>query len=807
MRVLRQVWWQAAFFVAWSETALNALADQPAVLSPQLRDQAVRQLRQALAEESRWVKVHAAEKLLALGYPQGVREAFEQELAIHGDESKYRIGIWRVLAQASNRGPPRRRWIHKIREAFYDANGPDRLHAVETLAKLKYKIGNEQEKAQVKKAATSTDDISVFAHWLLSQQSIGDDQLSAIENDLSKKLAASDSVTRLRASFVLRYLPDLAAESRRRLREAYRDEPFDSPARPYLLTTLVVLDETSPESSPWMEELIRMIDSGSMANRKTACGALAERGTLEQIPILTRLLASPDAAVRVAAAEAILRIGRRTRADFAPLDWIVVTAYFVGMLLVGSFFGRSTKSTDDYLLGGRQMKPWAVGLSLFATLLSTLTYLSMPGEMIKHGPMVVALIASFPLIGWVVGWLIIPRFMALPVTSAYEILEKRFDLSVRMLGSAMFLSLRLLWMGVVIHATVSLVLIPILGWNDSAVPIACAVLGAITVTYTAMGGLRAVVFTDVIQTFILLGGAILTMALITSELGGARNWWPTEWASSWAPFKIWFSPTSPRTLAGAALAGFVWYVCTAGSDQMAIQRYLATRDAAAARRMFFVSLGVAAASTVFLAVLGLALHAYFVAHPEMLADGMTINVDADMLFPRFIVTALPMGVSGLVVAGLLAAAMSSLSSGLNSSCSVVTVDFVDRFSRKATNSEVNHVRIARYVSWLIGVVVVVLSTLAGSVEGNLLEVSYKIVNLFVAPLFVLFFMAMFVPWATTLGAWSGALSGVGVAVGISFFGLLGMNIFWIMPGSLIAGATVGLLVSLASIRKHGEHQA
>src|SRR5690606_37740521 len=149
--------------------------------------------------------------------------------------------------------------------------------------------------------------------------------------------------------------------------------------------------------------------------------------------------------------------------------------YMVAMLLVGWYFSRRTQTTDDYLLGGRQMNPWAVGLSMFATLLSTLTYLSMPGEMITHGPMVIAMIAPFPLIAWIVGWYIIPRFMKLQVISAYEILEKRLGIGIRLLGSALFLSLRLLWMAVVIYATVDKVLIPMLGWDAKYVPLVSAI--------------------------------------------------------------------------------------------------------------------------------------------------------------------------------------------------------------------------------------------------------------------------------------------------------------------------------------------
>jgi solute:Na+ symporter, SSS family len=508
--------------------------------------------------------------------------------------------------------------------------------------------------------------------------------------------------------------------------------------------------------------------------------------------------ANPVGAVGGAHVLAALPTGQDIQEGISAIDWMVIVAYALGMIAVGWYCSRKATTTEDYLLGGRTMKPWAVGLSLFATLFSTLSYLAVPGEMIMHGPMIAAQIVIFPLIIYVVGWFLIPYIMKLKVTSAYEILEMRLGVWVRMLGASFFLGMRLLWMSLIIYATTSQVLIPLLGWDESATPYICAVLGIITVIYTSMGGLRAVVITDVVQTFILLGGAALTIGLITVDLGGVGNWWPTTWDPAWDPPKFWFAPDARMTVAMASLAAFTWYVCTAGSDQMAIQRYLATRDIKAARSMFNTSMFVNALVMVFLSILGLALLAWFQANPNMLTEGQTISTSADNLLPRFIVIGMPNGVSGLIVAALLAAAMSSLSSGINSSCSVITVDFVDRF-RSADGPETDHVRLAKYISWLLGIVVVGLSFGVGMVSGNLLEVTYKIVNLPVAPLFVLFYMAMFVPWSTPFGTIVAAAASVAVAVGIAFFEFMGLSFIWIMPVSLIVGIVVGMLASLVPI--------
>ena len=484
-------------------------------------------------------------------------------------------------------------------------------------------------------------------------------------------------------------------------------------------------------------------------------------------------------------------------------DWIVIGLYALGMLAIGWYYSRRSRTREDYLLGSRRMNPLMVGLSLFATMLSTVTYLALPGEMIKYGPILaLGKLASYPLIALVVGWFLIPYIMRLRVTSAYEILEVRLGLGVRMLGSTFFLSLRLMWMAVVVYATSSKVLIPLMGLDSSATPWLCAAMGLITVAYTSMGGLRAVVVTDAIQSGILFAGAILTILVVNHCAGGFWQWWPSEWPEHWPAAKWGYDPNSRVTFAGALISTFVWYVCTSGSDQMAIQRYLATKDARSARRTLIYALSASGLTLVLVSVVGLALLAYFQQDPSMLLDGQGITADADQLFPHFIAYGFPPGVTGLVLAGLLAAAMSSLSSGVNSSCSVITVDFIERF-RRGERSEDGQVKTAKIASLAVGAVVVLLSSLVGLVEGNLLEIAYKVCNLLTAPLFGLFFMALFVRWATGAGTLVGAAFGLATVVAINFWyeitGTPGISFLWAMPLGLAIQVGVGMLVSLIPV--------
>jgi SSS family solute:Na+ symporter len=797
------VWLAIGGLIPWASAVGN---DQP-LLQNDRRD-LVDVMQQTLDRSTGWVRIHAAEALLWHGYHEVVAAAFPA--STDTSEPGYRIGVWRVWAQVADSPDVRKDAVDRIRLALRDPEGLDRVHAAESLAKLGDLLEPADLAAAEQMVTASEPAAQTFGLWLLADAGRADARQRLLD-----QLQADDPIARLRAAFAVRGLKQpLTAAERATVFRIAAAEPDDTPAKVYLMGTAWLFASKASGShsdradrEAFGESLRRFAASGSVGERYAAVMAIADGGTPDEMATLRLALADEDADVRSAAAHALLRMDRRRPHRMAVADWGVIATYLSAMVLIGWYFSRQVFTTDDYLLGGRRMKPWAVGLSLFATLLSTISYLSWPGEIIMHGPMFLCGLLSYPFIAWAVGWWLIPYFMQLNVTSAYEILELRLGLSVRLLGSLFFLSLRLLWMAVIIYATISKVLVPLMGLDASAIPWLCALLGAITVIYTSLGGLRAVVFTDVIQTGILFGGAILAMIVITAQMGGVAAWWPTQWSPNWQTPTFGYDPNARVSLVGVFIATFTWFVCTAGSDQMAIQRYLATRDVRAARRMFNISLLTGGMVQVFLALLGLALLAYFRDHRYLLADGQTIATHADQLFPQFIVIGLPAGISGLVVAGLLAAAMSSLSSGLNSSCSVIAVDFFDRFRKPATDEQ-NHVLRARIISATIGIVVVMMSTMVGVVQGNMLEIAFKVVNLLVAPLFGLFFMAMFVRWATALGTIIGSAVGLSVAVSINYWkeitGTQGISFLWSMPLSLVAQVAVGMVASLLPIGRRPE---
>ncbi len=750
-------------------------------------------LREALKRERGWVRIHAAEALAHHGFSEEVQRAFTP--LCRDAQFPERIGLRRALAAAST-GAEQAAQVKPILDALREPAGAYRLHAAESLAKLGWKLSNKDRAALRESIQTAAPEDRPFFYWALAPQGSKEIHLA-----LGDSLAAKEPLVRLRSAYVLgrtRPLPDSVLS---KLADAASKEELNSIARVYLISAaLASAKDKDPQSFEHFKALLRpYAENGSRAEKSEVCWASFATGSSPDQPLLFTLANDAESDVRIAAANALLRLERRAPFSMDGWAWLVIGLYFAGMIGVGWFYARRNKTEEDYLLGGRTMKPWAVGLSLFATLLSTISYLSKPGEIIRHGPMILAGVVAFPFIAVVVGWILIPVIMRLRITSAYEVLEKRLGFSIRMLGSVFFLCLRLLWMAVIVHATTDKVLIPLLGWPAESAVYLSAGICLITMIYTSLGGLRAVVFTDVLQTLVLFGGAFAATILITYDLGGVQAWWPSQWASSWEPIKWGYDPDARVTFLSAFVATFFWFVCTAGSDQMAIQRYLAVRDPGSARRMFIYSLLANALVWLFLAALGFALLAWFQQHPEFLADGHTVATQADQLFPRFIVLGLPSVAAGLVTAGLLAAAMSSLSSGMNSACSVITVDFLDRLRTRRAQSTQGLVTI-RWISFGVGVAVVLLGAVVGTIKGNLLELAFKVVNLLVAPLFGLFFMALFVPWARSLGTWIGALTGLALVVAINYWedftGAPGISFLWAMPLGLTVQISVGALVDL-----------
>lgn len=780
-------------------------------VSDSLRREAIQVIRLNLENQSKWEKVHAAEYLLWLGYPQGVKETFQKEEQKCGTESPYRIGIWRVLAQTDTAPEKKRIWVNKIIDAYRDPNGTDRVHAAETLAKLNISPTKESPEITEKILEGKISPLSIYT--LLGVSVSATDSIKSSQNPFLNILTNDSVDIQLKsiAAYALRYLDNLNPEEWHSLAQSALSRPEIPEDHTNLLSTaFVTAPDDSVRSVNYLNirrNLLEAKRSLNEADRIEMTAALSEKGTLEDLPILISLWdngnkqrgtgkingsGSPD--LQAAAAYAILKIDRRVEHSLAWLDWGVIAAYLLSMFGIGFYYYRKNKNANDFFLGSGKMNPIAVGLSLFATFTSAISYLASPGEMIKHGPVFFTGILAFPLVYYVGGWFIIPRLKRFNVISGYEILEIKLGISIRMLATFLFLSLRFLWMATMMYVTVFIVLLPIFKIDPSYSLIISAVLMIVTVIYTSIGGLKAVVVTDAIQALILLGGALIVILVVSVHFGSLTSWLPDHWLSQWGKLDFGVNARDRSSIGAVVLMTFIWYVASTASDQMSIQRFLATKDLKSARKTFGISLWANIIGTILLGLVGLALLAYFTANPQYLSAGNDLNNQADLLFPRFIVVGFPPGLSGLLVAAVLAATMSSLSSGINSCASVITEDIVKRFRPKEKKST-KELKQVQMLSLLVGVITLLLSFAIPYVKGNLIDIAMKVVNLLVSPLFVLFFLALFVPFATSRGTFIGGIASVVIAVAIAFFDFLGLNIYFITITSLVVGVVIGVLCS------------
>lgn len=452
----------------------------------------------------------------------------------------------------------------------------------------------------------------------------------------------------------------------------------------------------------------------------------------------------------------------------SPVDWGIIAAYAVGTITLGWYYGRKQESTKEYFVGTGHMNAVLIGVSLFATLLSTISYLSMPGEALGKGPGYLASYAAIPFVFFTVAFILLPVYMKQRVTSAYELLEANLGLEIRLLGATLFIVLRLIWMSLLIYLTAKALTV-MLGTTEEAIPWIALVTGFVAVIYTSLGGLRAVVITDFMQTVLLYGGALLVLGTVTYDLGGF-GWFPTSRDPNWDVQPFFSTDLSTRvTMVGAMLSFYVWFVCTSGGDQTSVQRFMSTTDVRSARRAVATQFAVTIIVALTLTFVGFALLGYYQAHPERIPDDLTLKDNADKIFPHFIAFELPTGISGLVVAAMFAAAMSSIDSGVNSITAVVMTDYLDRFGKRP-KTEIAHVRLARAMAFGIGAFVVICSSLMEHVPGNITAVTQKTSNLLTTPIFGLFFFALFVPFASPKGVWIGTFFGTFTAVAIAFSG-------------------------------------
>lgn len=469
------------------------------------------------------------------------------------------------------------------------------------------------------------------------------------------------------------------------------------------------------------------------------------------------------------------------------LDYVAVVFYLLLTFGIAVWFGRRQKNTEDFFVGGRRMSWLAVGLSILATLFSTISYLGVPGEVIKNGITLFCGYLAVPFTFMVIMYLWVPFFMRLKLTSAYEYLDKRFNYAVRLIGASLFILLRLGWMSMVTFVA-SLALDRIKGDDIAWLPGPdlywwIAGIGIVAAVYTSIGGIQAVIWVDVIQCFLLLAGVLMTIGYVVAVDGtGPADWWriTTQNAPQHTTPPLFSLDFTVRlTIITAMINNFFWTICTHGSDQVVLQRYFSTSSLQAARRSYLTNLVVDFTIVGLLSLAGLALLAFYVTHPELLPGQKSPMDMADKLFPHFLGHQLPAGCAGLIMSAFLCDAIQTLESGVNGITAVVVKDFMKRTLRTGKEEALadehpvpggtGALLIVRGLTIVIALCVAAVACLVAFLQQrqphlNIVDMMPKFFNMFVGPLSATFFVGMFLPRCTARSIIPAAFIGLTYAV-------------------------------------------
>jgi SSS family transporter len=425
------------------------------------------------------------------------------------------------------------------------------------------------------------------------------------------------------------------------------------------------------------------------------------------------------------------------------LNIAVIVLYFCVLAWMGFYFSRKQKTTDDYFRGGGRLPWWAVGLSIFGTSLSAITFMAIPAKAYATDWSYIWFNAGILMVVPLLFALFIPFYRSLNVTTAYEYLERRFNYLVRALCSVAFILFQIGRMGVVLF-------LPAIAINVVAgidIFVCIALMGILSLLYTMTGGIEAVVWTDALQVVILLGGALLAVVTIVCQIPDGMTDILSE-AIADHKFNLGdfrFDLRQP-TLWTVLIATFFTNVTTYGTDQTMVQRYMTTATESQARRSVLTNALLSIPATLLFFFVGTALYVFYKHHPADLS--LTIS-DADAIFPWYICSQLPPGVAGLLISGILAAAMSTLSSSMNSASTAYVVDI----HRKIFGAQRESLHTARIATLVLGLMGIVFALMMATWEiKSLWDEFNKILGLLLGSFGGLFLLGMLTRRANAVGA-------------------------------------------------------
>ena len=476
---------------------------------------------------------------------------------------------------------------------------------------------------------------------------------------------------------------------------------------------------------------------------------------------------------------------------FSWLDLLVVVIYLLAITAFGAHFGKSQHTLHDYFLGGQRLPWWAIAFSVVSAETSVLTIISTPGIAYGSNLGFLQLIFGFLVARVVISFLLIPRYFAGNLFTAYQLVENRFGSGLKVFTASLFLVTRALAEGVRVFA-ISIVIEVI--FKTGVLP-SVIIVTALTLFYTLKGGLTAVIWTDVIQLTIYLAGTVVAAFLAVHALPGG-------WAEvtslahvagdKFTLFNFAFNWQQPYLFWTGLIGGTFLCMASHGTDQLIVQRLLAAKNQRQSQAALLTSGVVVLFQFGLFLVVGVVLFAFY--HRFPLAASFT---RPDQIFPVFIVTQLPRGLAGLLVAAVLAAAMANLSAALNALASSSVVDFFKPFVRPGAE-EKYYLRVSRLFTLLWGVVLILIAILAQRLHRSVLELALTIASVPYGSMLGIFLLGVLTRRATGRGALWGALLGLATLAGVVGFTSIAWT--WYVAIGTVVTFGCGWVASVVTVR-------
>ncbi len=437
------------------------------------------------------------------------------------------------------------------------------------------------------------------------------------------------------------------------------------------------------------------------------------------------------------------------------LDYILFFTYLTGVVVIGASFYSRNKTSEAFTTGNHQFPAWAVTLSIFATFVSSISYLALPGSAYSGNWNVFVFSLSIPIACIIAVKYFVPLYRRVNSPSAYTFLENRFGVWARIYVSACYLLTQVMRIGTILYL-LAITIHTITDWN---IPFIILLTGLSVLVYSLMGGIQAVIWTDAVQAIVLIGGAMVCLVFLLVNIPGGWNTF-IEIGQENDKFSLgsFGLELDEPTFWVVLIYGLFINLQNFGIDQNYVQRYVASSsDANAGKSALWGGLIYIPVSFLFL-VIGTLLYVYYQSGGGQLPPELMTEGQGDKIFPYFIVEALPPGLTGILISSIFAAGMSTVSTSLNSGATVIYTDYYQRFFGHKYEKD-NSMRVL-YIASVVLAVLGIMVALAMINVKSALDAWWSLASIFSGGMLGLFLLGAFAKGTTQVGAIAGVIAGI-----------------------------------------------